>query len=164
MSERLLEVTDLSVTLGRSEVLSRVSLAANVGEFVAVIGPNGSGKTTLLRAIAGLIPAHGLIAFRSEPLTGMRLRQRARAIAYLPQGNVFHWPLSVAEVVGLGRLPQLQGAGLSEEDRAAVHAAMVKTDTLEFAARPVTTLFVVNAIGVPVGILHVHDLLRAGLA
>lgn len=31
-------------------------------------------------------------------------------------------------------------------------------------ARPVTTLFVVNAIGVPVGILHVHDLLRAGLA
>lgn len=31
-------------------------------------------------------------------------------------------------------------------------------------ARPVTALFVVNMAGVPVGILHVHDLLRAGLA
>ena len=140
MSERLLEVADLSVALGKREVLARVSLAADVGEFVAVVGPNGSGKTTLLRAIAGLIPAHGLIAFRGAPLAGMQLRRRAREIAYLPQGNVFHWPLSVAEVVGLGRLPQLRGAGLSEEDRAAVHAAMVKTDTLEFAARPVTTL------------------------
>lgn len=140
MSERLLEVADLSVALGKREVLERVSLAADVGEFVAVVGPNGSGKTTLLRAIAGLIPAHGLIAFRGAPLAGMQLRRRAREIAYLPQGNVFHWPLTVAEVVGLGRLPQMRGGGLSEEDRAAVHAAMERTETLEFAARPVTTL------------------------
>lgn len=140
MSERLLEVADLSVALGRREVLSHVSLTADVGEFVAVVGPNGSGKTTLLRAIAGLIPAHGLIALRGAPLTGMRLQQRARAIAYLPQGNVFHWPLTVSEVIGLGRLPQMQGAGLSDEDRAAVHAAMEQTETLKFAARPVTTL------------------------
>jgi iron complex transport system ATP-binding protein len=140
VSERLLEVANLSATLGKREVLTRISLTANVGEFVAVVGPNGAGKTTLLRAIAGLIPAHGLIAFRGAPLTEMRLRHRARAIAYLPQGNVFHWPLTVTEVVGLGRLPQMQGAGLSDEDRAAVRAAMERTGTLEFASRPVTTL------------------------
>jgi iron complex transport system ATP-binding protein len=61
-------------------------------------------------------------------------------VAYLPQGNVFHWPLSVREVVGLGRMPVTGGAGLSSEDRGAVNAAMAETGVLQFAGRPVTML------------------------
>lgn len=140
MSGTFLEVADLSVALGGREVLAGVSLSANAGEFVAVIGPNGSGKTTLLRAIAGLIAARGLIAVNGARLGDMGLRERARAIGYLPQGSVFYWPLTAAEVVGLGRLPRMQGAGPSEADRAAVRAAMERTATAEFAGRAVTAL------------------------
>lgn len=140
MSPPVLEVAELSVALGRRPVLDGVSLAAGEGEFVAIVGPNGSGKTTLLRAIAGLLPFAGRIALNGRPLGAMSLKERARVIAYLPQGNVFHWPVSVGEVVGLGRLPLMAGAGLSDEDRAAVDAAMERTEVQAFAARPVTTL------------------------
>jgi iron complex transport system ATP-binding protein len=140
MSEPFLEVAHLSVALGGREVLANVSIAANVGEFVAVIGPNGSGKTTLLRATAGLIRARGTIALKGRPLAAMPLGARARQIAYLAQGSLFHWPLSTAEVVGLGRLPYTLGAGLSAEDRDAVRTAMERTGTAAFADRPVTTL------------------------
>jgi len=140
MSQPFLEVAGLSVILGRRDVLSEVSLVVDKGEFVAIVGPNGSGKTTLLRAIAGLVEARGRIAIAGEPLASISLNQRARTITYLPQGNVFYWPLAAEEVVALGRLPQTRGAGLSAADRAAVHEAMARTATLEFATRAVTTL------------------------
>jgi iron complex transport system ATP-binding protein len=140
MSAPVLDIAALSVALGRRRVLTGVSLAAAPGEFVAVVGPNGSGKTTLLRAVAGLVPFDGTITVAGKPLAAMALGERARTIAYLPQGNTFHWPLAVAEVVGLGRLPLTGGGGLADADRAAVHAAMEKTETLVFAERPVTML------------------------
>jgi iron complex transport system ATP-binding protein len=53
---------------------------------------------------------------------------------------VFHWPLPVAEIVALGRLPRGAGADLSDADRSAVALAMEQTGTTEYAARPVTAL------------------------
>ncbi|MEM1852064.1 MAG: ATP-binding cassette domain-containing protein, partial [Acidilobaceae archaeon] len=56
------EVQDLEVSYGSRIVLKEVSLRANAGELVALVGPNGVGKTTLLRAIAGLVkPRRGSI-------------------------------------------------------------------------------------------------------
>jgi iron complex transport system ATP-binding protein len=116
-------------------ILSDVSLRVETGEFVAIVGPNGAGKTTLLRAALGLLPAGGMIEVLGTPLQRLSLAERARRIAYLPQGHVFHWPLAVAEIVALGRLPRGAGA-----DRAAVARAIAATGIGEFAERPVTTL------------------------
>ena len=110
------------------------------GEFVAVVGPNGAGKTTMLRAAAGLVTAIGTIAIGGAALSSLSPRQRAVRIAYLPQGHVFHWPLPVADVVALGRLPRGAGADLSAADQAAVVHAMAETGTEEYAGRAVTTL------------------------
>jgi iron complex transport system ATP-binding protein len=140
MSGPVLEIAGLSVALGRRDVLADVSLAVKAREFVAVTGPNGSGKTTLLRAIDGLVDGRGRIAIDGTPLAEIPLNRRARSIAYLPQGNVVHWPLPAEEIVALGRLPQTRGAGLSEADLSAVRDAMARTRTLEFAGRAVTTL------------------------
>ena len=136
----LAQLSDVSVRLGGREVLSGVSLDVNPGEFLAVIGPNGAGKTTLLKALAGLLPSGGQIAIESTPLPLLFLADRARKLAYLPQGHTFFWPLPVEEVVGLGRLPRNRGADLSEADREAVRRAIEATQVTEYAARPVTTL------------------------
>jgi iron complex transport system ATP-binding protein len=135
-----LEVSGLGVMLGGRAVLADVALTVEPGEFVVVVGPNGAGKTTLLRAISGLTASHGAIAIGGTPLAALSLAERARRIAYLPQGHVFHWPLPVVDVVGLGRLPRGAGADLSVADREAVARAMAATGTTDYAARAVTTL------------------------
>ena len=140
MNGPALKIADLSVSLGGKHILSDVALTVAPGEFVVVVGPNGAGKTTLLRAAAGLVAADGEIVIAGSALASLSLAERARRIAYLPQGHVFYWPLAVADVVGLGRLPRGAGADLSEADRAAVAKAMADTGTTEFADRPVTTL------------------------
>jgi iron complex transport system ATP-binding protein len=88
-----------------------------------------------------LLPAHGKIELNGRPLGTLTARERARHIAYLPQGHVFHWPMAVAAVVALGRFPHADAfSPLSDADRAAVEHALMATGCGPFAARPVTTL------------------------
>jgi iron complex transport system ATP-binding protein len=135
-----LAVEGLKVSLGRREVLHGVNLVIRRGELVVVVGPNGAGKTTLLKAVIGLLPASGAVAIDGIPLPKLPLAERARRVAYLPQGHMFHWPLAVEDVVALGRLPRNAGVGLSAADHAAIRRAMEATGIAEYAKRPVTTL------------------------
>ena len=54
-----LEIASLSSKYGDEQVLDGVSLTANQGEVLSVIGPSGSGKSTLLRVLIGLTPPSG---------------------------------------------------------------------------------------------------------
>lgn len=136
----MLRLVDLEVILGGGRVVSNVSLSVRRGEFVAVVGPNGAGKTSLLRATAGLVPSRGTIEIGGDQLGRLSRAERARRLAYLPQGHVFHWPMPVGEVVALGRLPRGAGADLSAVDRQAVMRAMTATGVGGYVDRPVTTL------------------------
>jgi len=137
----LLQAEDVAVTLGRRRVVEGVTFTLSRGEMVALVGPNGAGKTTLVRAIAGLIAAEGGIFLDGGMLDQFTPRERARLIAYLPQGHVFHWPIPAAEVVGLGRHPHADPFGrTSEADRAAVSRALMATGSADLAARVVSTL------------------------
>jgi iron complex transport system ATP-binding protein len=137
----VLSAHNVSVRLGGTLIVERANLAIRPGELTALVGPNGAGKTTLVRALAGLIPSEGNISVDSRTLASLSPRERARRIAYLPQGNVFYWPLSVANVVALGRHPHTDPfSRVSIDDRAAVAQALAATETEAFAARPVTTL------------------------
>ena len=137
----VLSARDVTVRLGTREIVRNASLALNAGELVALVGPNGAGKTTLIRALARLIPADGAITLGGKPLASLKPRERARAIAYLPQGHVFHWPMSVAAIVMLGRAPHADTfSAVTPDDRAAVTRALAMTETEAFANRAVTTL------------------------
>ncbi len=71
----LIELKDLSVAYGSSEVLSDVSLTVNQGEILTIVGPNGSGKTTLFRALIGSV----------KPSSGWIIRDKDLKIGYVPQ-------------------------------------------------------------------------------
>lgn len=122
----LLELTGVSVSLGGRRVVAAVSFALPRGQVVALLGPNGAGKTTLIRAALGLAP----IESGAGHLIGddpFRLTPRARAlrVAYLPQRPQAIWPVSVENLVALGRFAH--GAApdrLSPRDQTAVDEAL----------------------------------------
>lgn len=119
-----------------------VSFALRGGEFVALLGPNGAGKTTLLRAILGLgRRASGRVTIDDKPVGRMRTGQRARAMAYLPQSRPLAWPVSVRNLVALGRFAHGAGAGrLSDTDADAVDQALAACELTSFANRASDTL------------------------
>ncbi|MGC8819593.1 MAG: LPS export ABC transporter ATP-binding protein [Fervidobacterium sp.] len=72
---------------GRKVVLKDVSIEANNGEVVGLLGPNGSGKTTLFNIILGVVvPNKGRVLFNDKNITNMPIHKRARlGITYLQQ-------------------------------------------------------------------------------
>lgn len=103
----LLEVKKATIAIGSAELVHDVTLNAGRGELIGLVGPNGAGKTTLMRALAGLITHNGSISIDGARLDQLDDRERARQIGYLPQEATIHWPLSVREVILLGRIPHL---------------------------------------------------------
>ena len=137
----MIEARDIAVELGRRQVLRGVSLTVPMGQLIAVLGPNGAGKTTLLRAIGGLVPFTGYIGLAGRDLSTMSPMQRARELAYLPQGHQADWPLAARDVVAIGRMPHGAGPGrLTARDAAAVDRALSAADAMHLAERPVTEL------------------------
>ena len=86
--------------------LDGVDITVKPGQITGIVGPNGAGKTTLLKVLAGLIkPASGNIELDERPLFGLPPSQRAIRIAYLEQHSFVHWPLSVHQLIAIGRFP-----------------------------------------------------------
>ncbi len=125
----VLRLSDLSVTRRRRPVLHGVSLTLFPGEFVGLIGPNGAGKSSLMEAALGLIPFTGQSSLAQMPAT-----DRARHAAYLPQAREIAWPVSVADLVALGRIPW-PGGGRSGLDRIATDAAIARMGLEPFRKR-----------------------------
>jgi putative spermidine/putrescine transport system ATP-binding protein len=101
MASAALEVTDLEVSYGETQVLKRISLAVAGGEFVALLGPSGCGKTTLLRAISGFVPAGaGRIAVGGREITHEPPDRRGMAMVFQSYAL---WPhMTTAQNLGYG--------------------------------------------------------------
>ena len=100
----MLEVRDITVSYGNSEVLRDVSLSLHGGEVIALLGANGAGKTTLIRALNGTLPiAGGEIVLDDRSLSSLSRREIARNIAVVAQENETRFPITVLEFVLSGR-------------------------------------------------------------
>jgi putative ABC transport system ATP-binding protein len=93
-SNSLIQVRGLDKTYRRGgeeiQVLQRLNLDVDKGDFVAFMGPSGSGKTTLLNLLGGLdVPTHGSITVAGDEIThmsGNKLTQwRARHVGFIFQ-------------------------------------------------------------------------------
>ena len=139
-----LVLEDVSVDLGGTRIVDAVSAVLPRGTVTGIIGPNGAGKSTLLRALAGLVPVSGgAIGWEDTDLPRLSVRRRARLLALVEQSAHTSEPLTVREVVELGRMPHqraLRFGGTSAEDAAAVEDAMSTAGCLDLAERRFTTL------------------------
>ena len=103
MSAPLLDVADIRVAYGSVEAVSGVSIAAQRGAIVTVIGANGAGKTTLLNAIMDVRPSSGAIAFDGEDIGAAPLETRvARGLCLVPERRELFSNMSVADNLLLG--------------------------------------------------------------
>jgi iron complex transport system ATP-binding protein len=132
----------VSLRRGNRNLLDAVSCHLGGGELVVLLGPNGAGKTSLLRVLLGLErPDEGLVTLGGQPVARLDPLTRARSLAYLPQQQELAWPLTVRDVVALGRYAYGAAAGrLSAEDRRAVNRALSDCELETLAARDATTL------------------------
>ncbi len=119
-----------------------VGFVVHAGELFGVLGPNGSGKSTLLRLLLGVLrPDTGRVRVLGRTPADWGPREMARRIGVVPQHEEIAFPLSVREMVAMGRYPHL-GAWRAEgpEDRRAIRAALERCDLLEVAGRRLSTL------------------------
>jgi urea transport system ATP-binding protein len=84
-----LEIDDVRIAYGRTEVVFGVSLEVPDGSLTCLMGRNGVGKTTLLNGIMGVLPLRsGSVCLDGRDIGGLKTPQRARAgIGYVPQGH-----------------------------------------------------------------------------
>lgn len=84
----ILSVQDLHISFDRQEVLRGLSFSVTKGDVLAIVGPNGAGKSVLFRALLGLIPHSGTIAWADHI-----------KISYIPQRFTIdkEFPLTVQE-------------------------------------------------------------------
>lgn len=142
MSAAALAASGLRVALAGREVLQGVDVRLPQGRWTAVVGPNGAGKTTLLKALAQLVPARGRIELLGRPAAGWGGRERARALAWLGQGQeAGAEDLRAWDVAMLGRLPHRPWlAAPTAADHATVEDAMRRTQCWDWRARPLGQL------------------------
>jgi iron complex transport system ATP-binding protein len=133
----ILELERISFKYGEKRVLQDVTLTVAKGEFFGILGPNGSGKSTLLNLIDGIrLPCEGEIRLKGIAPGKMQRKDVARLVAVVPQEASWVFPLTVEEVVLMGRTPHIGRLAFeSERDLAVARSAMDATDILPFAAR-----------------------------
>ena len=100
----MLNVDNISLYYGAAQALRGVSIAAEPGKVMCVLGRNGVGKTSLLRAMVGQYPiASGSITFDGTEISGLKPYERARrGIGFVPQGRDIFPHLTIEENLQVG--------------------------------------------------------------
>ena len=94
---------EVEVALAGRRVLGPCDITLEAGEVLGICGPNGAGKSTLLKALAGVLPMRGRVTIDGVSMTDMSPIRRAQRVAWLSQTRILGWPLTVRELVALGR-------------------------------------------------------------
>lgn len=100
----MLEIQDLHVAYGESEVIEGLNLSLKKNEIIAILGRNGMGKTTLMKALIGMIPSKsGSIKLENKELFSMKSHERVKAgLGFVPQGRMIFSTMTVQENIETG--------------------------------------------------------------
>ena len=135
-----LEIAGLEFSYDSLPVLKDVGFKLVEGEILTIVGPNASGKTTLLNCINNILePDKGSILLDSKNLNELSMREIARKIGHVPQGNGESFPTTVFDTVLMGRKPH-GGWKPSEKDLKVASETIDKLDLEDIAMRDIGEL------------------------
>jgi branched-chain amino acid transport system ATP-binding protein len=104
MSDKILEIKNLSLSYGGIEAVKNVSFDVERGEIVTLIGANGAGKSTILKTLAGLLrPKNASILFEGQEMVGKTPDAIVKCgITLVPEGRRVFPNLTVKENLKIG--------------------------------------------------------------
>jgi zinc transport system ATP-binding protein len=139
-SEPVIDLVDVTFGYTATPVVEDVSLTIDPGEYVAIVGPNGSGKSTLMQLMVGLLePETGTVRLFGERADRFDDGERIGHVAQRASAAK-EMPITVREVVKMGRFPHVGFGRLSSGDWAVVDDALATVGMSAFADRRVTQL------------------------
>lgn len=142
MNDFALTTRKLTLAYDGTCIVSDLNLAIPSGKITVLVGANGCGKSTLLRGLARLLkPRTGTVYLDSKSIFGLSTKEVAKQLGILPQSSVAPEGLTVRELVAQGRYPH-QGwlQQWSQEDERLTQQALITTDLVNLATRPLDTL------------------------
>ncbi len=138
----LLAARGVACAYGARVVLADFAFEAAAGTVTVLLGPNGAGKSTALRALARLLrPREGVVTLDGVDVWRLGRRDFVRRVAFLPQNETPAWPMTVEQMVLLGRMPH-RGWLLpyTHEDRDALRRALHQVELDGFESRDLDLL------------------------
>jgi iron complex transport system ATP-binding protein len=136
----MLEARNITFRVGNKTLISDVSVSFAPGRLHLLIGPNGAGKSTLIKVLARLLrPNIGKVEYAGEDVEHASEADLARRRAVLSQAIEVAFPLTVREVVMMGRYPHFGGRP-GPVDEKITDQLMELFDVTEFRERNYQTL------------------------
>lgn len=134
----MLTTKNLSVGIANKVILEDISEAFEAGKISLIIGPNGAGKSTFIKAICGQLKLNqkGTVDYDTEVLS---ISELARVRAVLSQNSKLNFPLTVRDIVMMGRYPHFSNYP-SEKDKQACNEAIQFFELENFVDRNYLTL------------------------
>ena len=138
MPSPIISMTDLDFSYNGTLVLKNVTFDIPEKEFLAIIGPNGGGKSTLVKLMIGLLkPNRGRVLVMGKPP-----RKVSHRVGYVPQDVSINksFPISVMDVVLIGRLRFHGRSKITEADRTSAYETLERLGIREFAHHKIDDL------------------------
>lgn len=121
----MIEIRNLTCGYGNKKTVSGINAEFKKGEVICLLGPNGVGKTTFFKSLLGFIKViEGEIYINGKSLESFSKKERAKAIAYVPQAHQTPFDFKVSDVIMMGRTIHFKKQYPSEHDKEVVKNVM----------------------------------------
>jgi iron complex transport system ATP-binding protein len=136
----MLKVKGINFSIGKKQILRDINLEFLPGQFNLILGPNGSGKSTLLKILSGELKEYsGEVFYGDKILQSIKKEELAKFRAVMSQQPELSFPLTVEEVVMMGRYPHF-GFNPTKKDEIICRDVMAKMNIESFSDRNYLTL------------------------
>ena len=135
-----LKIDDLVFSYSSVPVLNDVTLDLNGPKLISILGPNGVGKSTLIHCINKILtPVSGTVMIDGQDVGGIKLKDMAKIVGYVPYSSNDTFPLTVVDTVLMGRHPYSTWNSL-DHDLDIVYDTLERLGISDLAMRPFNEL------------------------
>lgn len=138
----MIHIENLQFSFAEKKILQGITVQFEAGKIHGIIGPNGSGKSTLLKNICRIWePEAGRVFINGKDHRLISRKALSTIVTMVPQNTSIGFPISVYEIVAMGRHPHLgRFQPLSNSDRALINHALKTTYTYDLRDRNINEL------------------------